>query len=177
MKKTLTIGLVTAAISGVAPLAAFADGDSEPFRAASAEIAPYYERGPRIIHVPQPGEVEERMNSRASVGDLDQPHASRNDETIAPKPRRKATPHRRTDLPPPRKPYSAPPPPPEPTGPRRAVLSAPPPRAGGLSPVYPTPNCEAKAAPGEKFAPLRESVVTADAPPAGGTPPPESDTQ
>lgn len=176
MKKSLTIGLVTAAISGVAPLAAFAGGDSEPFRAASAEIAPYYERGPRIIHVPQPGEVEERMNSRASVGDLDQPHASRDDEIIAPKPRRKATPQRRTDLPPPRKPYSAPPP----TGPRRAVLSAPPPRAGGLSPVYPTPNYEAKAAPGEKFAPPREAAVTAEAPPAGGTPPPappESDTQ
>ena len=70
-----------------------------PARALNTAYAPRYERGPRIIHVPQPGERDDR----ASVNDRDEPAASNDDdEEEAPPPRRRATPppQRRSDAPP-----------------------------------------------------------------------------
>ncbi len=133
-----------------------------PARALNNAYAPRYDRGPRIIHVPQPGERDDR----ASVNDRDQPAASNDndDEEVAPPPRRRAAP-------PPQRRSDAPPPPPP--GPRRTVLSAPPPPAEGLTPIYPTPRFNSKADSGDKFAPPREPAVTPSAPPppVGYTPP------
>lgn len=156
MKKLLTIGMLMAAAFSLQPQAAVAD-ESEDV----AETTPYYVRGALIIHVPRPDMPAERVNLRAS----------RDDDEIAPPPRRRITPkpQRRVDLPL-RKPFNVSPSPPPPAGPRRAVLSAPPPRIGG--PIYPTPRFEAKAAVAEKIVPPPETAVTADAPPAGYTPPP-----
>ncbi len=50
-----------------------------PVRALNSAYAPGYERGPRIIHVPQRGERDER----ASVDDRDQPGAAGNDRRRA----------------------------------------------------------------------------------------------
>ena len=93
------------------------------------DITPIYEprfdAGPRIIHVPQPGERDE---------------AALPDEKAvkrAPAPRHSARPaHRRTVK-------HAPAPAPQP---RRSVRSVPPPPAQGLSPIYPTPRFKAKQA-------------------------------
>jgi hypothetical protein len=117
-------------------------------------------RGPRIIHVPQPGdEVRETQASLHS----DLPESFDDEDVAPPQPHRvlrprpsvqsKAQPNtslkRSVHKEPPsarRKPFSvslpeAPPPPaPEPAGPRRALLSAPPPPlAGGPTPLRPTP--------------------------------------
>jgi hypothetical protein len=54
-----------------------------PARALNTAYAPRYQRGPRIIHVPQPGESD----------DSDEPTASTNNhDEIVPLPRRRATP-------------------------------------------------------------------------------------
>lgn len=132
---------------------------------------PYYARGPRIIHVPQPG--DDLRDSRASLHgepeDFDDDAVS-----VAPSPRRvtkpapqarpkkiaKAGTHREPLR---RKPFSVslpepPPPPPEPAGPRRALLSAPPPTSSlsdGPTPIRPTPRFAA---------PLPEPVASAPTP-------------
>jgi len=61
-----------------------------PARALNDAYAPSYERGPRIIHVPQRGERDER----ASVDDRDRPDAAGNDdnEPVMPPPRHRTTP-------------------------------------------------------------------------------------
>jgi hypothetical protein len=132
-----------------------------PTRALNAAYAPRYERGPRIIHVPQPGERDDR----ASVNKRDEPAASNDggEEEVAPPPRRRATPRpqRRSDAPP------SPPP-----GPRRNVLSAPPPPAEGLTPIRPTPRFNSKADRAEKFDPPRDPAVTSSTPPLAGYTPP-----
>ncbi len=157
----------------------------------TANIVPSYQRGPRIIQVPQNGE----RNARASVNDRDDPDVYNNDDddVAPPPPRRVAPPVRNTPRWPPRREASPPPKPPrraelpksrssdapaprppvpQPPSPRRAVLSAPPPPAEGPTPIRPTPRFRAKAEAGEKFAGPRElSPVTADAPPPGYTPP------
>jgi hypothetical protein len=174
MKKALTIALLTAATVAALPLTAVADGDSD------GAPPPYFVRGPRIIHVPQPDESNERVEYRAKIradlGDREETNQfhRRSDEAVAPQPRRHATKpeHRRADLPARRKPFSASPPL-APVGPPRAVLSAPPPRIGELAPIYPTPRFEAKAAVNEKSAPF-ETEVTAKAPPAAPSEPGES---
>ncbi|MBS0535184.1 MAG: hypothetical protein JSR72_14090 [Proteobacteria bacterium] len=163
MRQVLTRALAIAVLSGAA-MTAFADNVSIPYSAG----IPYYARGPRIIHVPQPG--EDLRGSEASLrgdtsADIDDDEAT----DVAPPPHRamkpqsathiherpktrqkertqavaKASPHRE----PRRKPYNVslpepPPPPPEPTGPRRALLSAPPPLSSlsdGPTPIRPTP--------------------------------------
>lgn len=129
--------------------------------------APQYQRGPRIIHVPQPGERKER----ASVNHDEEPEfADDDDEIVAPPPRRRVTkrPPARSETPPPRqntgprwKPRSeAPPPPPPPSGPRRAVLSAPPPAAMG------PPQAESKPDAGEKFESQSDPAAAAALPQA-----------
>lgn len=117
---------------------------------------PYYARGPRIIHVPQPG--DDLRDSRSS---LDSVTPEENDDDVVsalPPPRRAAKPVAKPhkvvakigpSAPTRRKPFSVslpepPPPPPEPTGPRRALLSAPPPPPtssihDGPTPIRPTP--------------------------------------
>jgi hypothetical protein len=122
-------------------------------------LVPQYERGPRIIHVPQ-------------LGDRDEPATGNDDDgaqAAPPRPRATPKPRQRSDGPPP----------PPPTQ-RRAVLSAPPPSVDkGLSPIYPTPRFKAAAESGEKFAPPKQQEVTASTPPVDNAPPaaaPQSDT-
>lgn len=120
--------------------------------------APHYERGARIIHVPQSGEREDRSN----VNERDEPAASNDDaaEKIAPPAPRRATPRPRSDAP-------LPPPP----GPRRTVLSAPPPPAEGRSPIRPTPRFNSKIDPAERFGAPGDLTITPSTPPPGYTPP------
>jgi hypothetical protein len=54
-----------------------------PARALNTAYAPRYQRGPRIIHVPQPGESDDRHEPTASTNNHDE---------IVPLPRRRATP-------------------------------------------------------------------------------------
>ena len=111
-----------------------------PFRAPNAAYAQNYERGAKIIHVPQPGERNDRANVRASVNERDDPAVADDDRRrgrCRPAPRRRVSPpatqprrdglFERSETPPPATPQRCPPPPPP--GPRRAVLSAPPPPA------------------------------------------------
>jgi hypothetical protein len=146
-----------------------------PARAFYTAYAPRYDRGPRIIHVPQPGDRDDR----ASVNDRDQPAVSNdNDDVEVAPPRRRAAPppQRRSATPSlPQRRSDAPPPPP---GPRRNVLSAPPPPAEGPTPIRPTPRFNSNAEAGDKFGPPRDAAVTSSTPPAGYTPPaalPQSD--
>lgn len=147
MRKLLTRALLIAALSSVSMMA-FADGFG----------IPYYARGPRIIHVPQPG--DDLRDSQASLDSVAPDYDDDDAVSVAPPPRRAvkpvAKPHKtvartvaRTgpSAPTRRKPFSVsvpePPPPPEPTGPRRALLSAPPPPTpsihDGPTPIRPTP--------------------------------------
>ncbi|HZL31321.1 MAG TPA: hypothetical protein VFC54_09720 [Pseudolabrys sp.] len=174
MNKALTIGLAAAAMIAAMPLAAWADdAQASP---ADAGLTPYYERGPRIIHVPRADEVDERVPVRVDLDRQDPPRARRHvyRDAAPPQQHKKPAPKRHADLPPRRKPYSALPPPP-PSGPRRAVLNAPPP-AGGLSPHHLTPRLEAVTDSAEKFAAPGDPatptpVVSATNPPPGYTPP------
>ncbi|MBS0247249.1 MAG: hypothetical protein JSR61_11565, partial [Proteobacteria bacterium] len=132
MRKLLASACVVAAFA-TAGMTAFADNVGIPF----------YTRGPRIIHVPQPG--EELRDSQASLRSadpqgFDDDAASSEPQRRAVKPAVKAvrpkaksvatvSTHRDSTR---RRPYNVslpepPPPPPEPMGPRRALLSAPPP--------------------------------------------------
>jgi hypothetical protein len=139
-------------------------------RALNTAYAPNYQRAPRIIHVPQADERDDRANDRASVNERDQPAASNDDdeEEAASPPRRRVTPP-----PPPRttprwQPRSDAPPSP---GPRRTVLSAPPPPAEGPTPIRPIPRYNSKADPADKFAPPRDVTSSAPSPPVGYSPP------
>jgi len=140
-----------------------------PARALNTTYVPNYQRGPRIIHVPQAG-------ARASVNDRDEPAISNDndDEEIAPAPRRRIMPQRQKNTPPhPRTPRwqprsAAPPPPP---AIRRTVLSAPPPPAEGPTPIRPTPSFNSKADPADKFGQPRDAGSSAPPPPVGYTPP------
>ncbi len=212
MKKSLTIGLALAAsVAGVLSLmtvdggqhapanivteAAAAESDAAPVVIRMAQLAPAsplymldYERGPRIIHVPQPGErasdrAAVRPVSRASVNrepdveDEDdeivdaapQPPApvSKKKVRIIPTQRQVSVPPRAHDKAPRWKlrTDALPPPPPPPSGPKRAVLSAPPPGAEGPTPIRPTPSFGAKAETAARFAPPSEPAV----------PPPEAE--
>lgn len=157
-----------------------------PARALTAANAPNVQL-PRIIHVPQPGERDGRVNvrpdTRASVNRRVEPAVIDEDDDdgevdAAPPPStRRAPPPSRTvprrplqsevtPLPPQRRPDAPPPP-----GPRRAILSAPPPAAEGPSPIRPTPRFNAKPDAVTKFGPPREPEITLDTPPAGYTPP------
>lgn len=215
MKKTLTIGLALAAIvasalslvkvdgtsqapANVVTNAAAAESETAPVIIRMAQMAvsqPYmfdYERGPRIIHVPQPGDrVANRPAARASVERRPEPAVTDeddDDEYVVSPPRRPraAPPKPRIAAPPPQPPAaitprwklrSETPPPPPPSGPRRAVLSAPPASAVGPTPLRPTPNFDSKAADrGEKFTSPRAPVAPAPAvtetqPPLGYSPP------
>jgi len=204
LQKALTIGLAIAAIAAgalslvkvdhdkpgatyvsadVVSDAAAAESDAAPVVIRMAQLAasqPYvynYERGPRIIHVPQPGEradgrgndrVASRPAARASVERQPEPAVADEeddaDDDVAPAPParpRNVTPKPRAANAPPQPPAAitprwklrtdAPPPAPPP-GPRRAVLSAPPPGFDGPTPLRPTPRFDGKGEAAEKFA-------------------------
>jgi hypothetical protein len=163
MKKALTISLAAAAMAATLSLVAAgsfkrgeatgSNGDSasaEPVRAPGNAYAQNFVGVARIIHVPQPGERDER----ASLNDRDQPDATGNDDDtpVTSPPRRRTQPRW-----PPRS--EAPPPPP---GPRRAVLSAPPPAAEGPTPIRPTPRFGSKIDPSDKFNAPDRAPVTSD---------------
>ena len=119
---------------------------------------PRFDAGPRIIHVPQPGE-----RSRAD----DRDEAALPDDDVgqyAPPPRQRAVrrPVHRSE------PRVAPPP-----RPRRNVLSLPP-NPAGLSPIRPTPQISDKLdakAEAEKFHAPEEQADHSRLPPPGYTPP------
>ena len=119
-----------------------------------------FDAGPRIIHVPQPGE-------RSTLDDSDEaalPDDEVEQYTTPPRRRAISRPVNRSE------PRPAPPP-----RPRRNVLSMPPP-AGGLSPVYPTPQFSDKVdakAEAEKF----QAPEQADRLPPPDTAPPDPPKQ
>ena len=149
-----------------------------PVATALTLYAPQYQRGPRIIHVPQPGERQADTNDgaddRTDTNERDEPALStcNDDEDIAPPPRpRLEKPKPRARATHPRWKLRSDVPPPPPPGPSRAVLSAPPPSAEGPTPIYPTPRFDSKADATEKFVVPRGNAVTPGEPPRGYTPP------
>ncbi|MDO9411328.1 MAG: hypothetical protein Q7T81_01975 [Pseudolabrys sp.] len=184
MKKSLIIGLgVAALIAGTASqvkvdsskpapaaivTAAAADESEAPpvvFRMAQA-ASPYvfdYERGPRIIQVPQ----NSRVASRAVVEDDDDVAPPPRHRVVTPKPRvASAPPVERTPRWKPRKEAvkETPAEPAAPPLPRRAVLSAPP-LSNGPTPLRPTPRFDNQAADaGIKFAPPPPPVTETQPP-------------
>ena len=139
-------------------------------------LAPRFNGGPRIIHVPQPGE---RSDANSTYESDENSVTDDNDDTdVPPPPRRPARqPSRRMEAPPARASTDPVPPPrarpePKPLGPPRNVLSAPPPPAGGLTPIYPTPKFEPRNEPAEKFVPPEER--SDPVPPPGYMPAPPS---
>jgi len=143
-----------------------------------ASNTPRYERSPRIIHVPQPGERNDGGKDRASVGDRDEAAVTNDDgDDVAPLPHRRVMPApppmpRMTPRWPPRS--EAPPPRPTTTSApdaRRAVLAAPPLQADGPTPIRPTPKFNAKGESGEKFGSSRATFSRPLPPPIGYSPP------
>jgi hypothetical protein len=139
-------------------------------------LAPRFNGGPRIIHVPRPGERSD-ANSTDEGDENSVTDDNDNDADTAPPPPRRpaAHPSQRMEAPPARASAAPPPraePEPKPLGPPRNVLSAPPPPAGGLTPIYPTPKFEPKSEPAEKFAPPEER--SQPEPPPGYMPAPPS---
>ena len=129
-----------------------------PARPLATAYAPRYERGARIIQVPQSDEHDE-------------PAATNDDavEEIAPPPPRRVTPRPkpRSDAAPITKRRSNVPPP----GPRRNILSAPPPLAEDPSPIRPTPRFNSKTEPVERFGSPGNLTLSPSTPPPGYTPP------
>lgn len=134
-------------------------------------LAPRFNGGPRIIHVPQPGE---RSAPAGRYEDDEAAVPDDNDDAASPPPPRSPTvkrPSQRIQAPPPR--ASADPlpervkPEPKPLGPPRNVLNAPPPPpANSLTPIYPTPKFEAGSQ--DRFI---APDARAETPPPGYTPP------
>jgi hypothetical protein len=143
-----------------------------PTNLPNSGYGPRYERGPRIIHVPQPDDVRARDNDRASVNPRDEPALSNDDDEdeVAPPPRRRVTPQQQRPSDPPSQRRSDAPPPPPPSQ-RRTVLSAPPPPAEGPTPVRPTPRFNSNAERADKFGSPRDLTVTPSTPPPGYTAP------
>lgn len=134
-------------------------------------LAPRFNGGPRIIHVPEPGQRDDRASTTYENEDNSAVDHDDADADQAPPPRhppvrrlfqRMEAPPSRASIEPPLRPK----PEPKPLGPPRSVLSAPPP-ATSLTPIYPTPKFEAKTDPPEKFS-APEKIPP---PPPGYTPP------
>jgi hypothetical protein len=109
-----------------------------------------YNRGPRIIHVPQPGErsgVNERAEPRANADDDSEAVPPPRPRVVAPPP-----PQRRSDAPPP------------PVRGRSAYMGPPP---DGPTPIRPTPRFKTTADPAEKFEPRDPPIAPSEPPPAG----------
>ena len=194
MKKRLTIGIVAAALAATLSFVAAGSSGRDQVTDQATDrapppgarvltivrgYAPNDQRGPRIIHVPQAGERDQRANDRASIDDRHQPAVANDvdDDEVAPAPRRRLVPAPRRPIetqPHPRTPrwqVRSEAPPPRPPETRRAVLSVPPPPAEGPTPIRPTPRFSAKADPAEKFSQPRDASASESPPPAGYTPP------
>lgn len=151
MRKALTFGLAAVALGATLTYVAARSPQAEPFAVAdaSAAVLTQYGAGPRIIHVPQPGE----RRARANAPERDDLYVDDHEDDYVP-PRRRAAPkpQKRSDAPPAeprRKPFNSSPPP----QPRRTVLSAPPSAPDySLTPIRPTPRFGVKPESGEKFA-------------------------
>lgn len=199
MKKSLIIGLAAAAVlagtgslvkvdksrpapAAIVTQAAADESEAPPVVLRMAQLSsnqPYvfdYERGPRIIQVPQ----NNRMASRAAVVEDDEDHVPPpRHRVVTPKPRVvSAPPIEKTPRWKPRKETvkEASAEPVAPPLPRRAMLSAPPSNSGP-TPLRPTPRFDNAAADtGERFATPRPRValpppVTETQPPLGYSPP------
>jgi len=132
-----------------------------PARPLATAYTPRYERGARIIQVPQ-------------AGGRDEPAATDDDavEEVAPPAPRRATPRPKsrseiTPVPKQRSKAALPPLP----GPRRNILSAPPPPAEGPSPLQQSMRFNSKIDPAERFGAPGDLTVTPSMPPPGYTPP------
>lgn len=128
-------------------------------------FAPRFDAGPRIIHVPQPGE-------RGDADDRDDEAAPPDDaiEQYVPPPRHRAIRRHSSRLQVPR----------EPPRPRRNVLSVPPPPAQALSPSRPAPEISDKfdaKAEAEKFRAPEAQADRSRLPPPGYTAPPAPPAQ
>jgi hypothetical protein len=111
------------------------------------------DRGPRIIHVPQPGE-------RGGIDERADPQANADDDTEAVRP-----PRQRVVAPPlPQRRSDAPSPPPPVRG--GSAYMGPP--ADGPTPIRPTPHFKTKAEPVEKFEPPRDPPIAPSEPPPAG---------
>jgi hypothetical protein len=192
LKKALTIGLVAAALAATLPFVfagskgAVPSADTRPeyrlaasLRMADASVVvPAYTSSPRIIHVPQATERNERLNSRASVT---HDPAYDGDDDITPPPRRRAveppvrttprwTPHREEAPPPPRRSEPAPQPRAEPRAVRHIDMSKP--KAAPKAELKPEPPVPQPPSPRRAvLSAPRLSEITADTPPPGYTPP------
>jgi len=108
-------------------------------------LEPRFNSGPRIIHVPQPGERSERPQNYDDE-EAAMPDDGNDEDAAPPSPRPSTTsrPAKRIAAPPPRASTDPlpqrPKPDPKPLGAPRNVLSAPPPPpSNSLTPIYPTP--------------------------------------
>lgn len=134
-----------------------------PARPLATAYTPRYERGARIIHVPQVGERDEPAAANDDAAEEAAPPATPAPRRVTPppKPRSDAAPvsKRRSNAPSP------------PPVSRRTVLSAPPPPAEGPSPIRPTPRFNSKIEPVERFGSPGNLTVSPSTPPPGYTPP------
>ena len=132
-----------------------------PARPLATAYTPRYERGARIIQVPQVGASDEPAATNEDAVEEVAPLAPRR-VTPRPKPRSDAAPvpKRRANVPPPPPPIS-----------RRTVLSAPPLPAEGPSPIRPTPRFNSKTEPVERFGSPGTLTLSPSTPPPGYTPP------
>jgi hypothetical protein len=153
VKRALTIGITSVALAATLPVVT-ARGQVPPVTQPNV-YAPRYDFGPRIIHVPQPGEDDDDVASAPNVRRVMPDEDDDIEEPAAPprKPKTSAAPAASR-----RKPYNVATPRPAAVNERRAVLSAP--LHDGPSPVRPTPRFVKET--GVKFPP---------APPPGYTPP------
>jgi len=127
-----------------------------PARTLNNFYAPHYQRGPRIIHVPQAGANDSRDESSLSDDD---------DETAAVPAQRDTAPPRHPTTQ--RRPLRSDTPL---SNSRRTVLSAPATPSENLTPIPPIPPVNPKTG-GDKFAPPREITSNPPPPPVGYTPP------
>lgn len=135
-----------------------------PTRPLATAYTPRYERGARIIQVPQAGgRDEEPAVSNDDAAEEVAPLVPRAPRRVTPRPR-----PRSDTAPVPQRRRAAPPPPP---GPRRNVVSAPPPPAEGPSPIHPTPRFNSNVDGGDKFGAPRDITPSDPPPPIGYTPP------
>jgi hypothetical protein len=138
-------------------------------------LAPRFNGGPRIIHVPQPGERSERPGNYEDEEAALPDDGDDVDAASPPPPPRRPTvkrPSERIAAPPPRA-SAVPKSEPKPLGPSRNVLSAPPPPpANSLTPIYPTPKFDAGSQ--ERFI-APDARAETSLPPPGYAPPERAD--
>lgn len=135
-----------------------------PARPLATAYTPRYERGPRIIQVPQVGQSDEPAGpSEDEVEEELAPPAPATPRRTTPRPRS------RSEAAPIAKPRHAPLPPAPTT--RRNVLSAPPPPVATSPPLQQSTRANSRTEPIERFGAPNSLVITPTTPPPGYTPP------